>query len=681
MSEETEKETDLRVKYERQISDAFDLHTEERDRANEDARFCNVDGGMWESWLTETHGIDTNRAKLEFDITTDYVNRYVGEQKLNRANVLFTPDDNATDDDDADLITGIYRADFKDNDGQLAQDNAIEEVAETGIGHFKLKAKFEDEGDPENDNQDVHWEPIYNSFNTVVWDPQAKRIDKEDAKWCAVLTSYTKESFEDAWPGAIPVSGYQPHTRKTLDWSGYDVIYVAEIYTIKEKNQKVHVYQHVERELIKAYNIEDLKDIKDELTEDGWEFVRERTVKQNVVEKGIFTCQEWLEKPERIAGQYIPIVPLYGFRKYVDEKERYRGLVRKLKDANRLFNTSVSRIAEASASSPDEVPILTAKQVKGYTDIWADKTSGAFKVLNDFEDAQGNPILAGPVGYLKPPAIDPNTIAAIETTSQFVQQTTGNAPQDTIDPDASGKAINALRARENLNTQTMTDNILVGIKHSGKVYLSIANEIYQGLRTKRKADEDGSQSLQQLGQEIIDNETGNVVLANNITDKRFKVDVEVGPQYESQREATVETLERAMTLVGPESKYFEPLMAMWMQNIAGTGLNELKEFNRNEMLKMGLAKPENEEEEAMLQQLAQQTDPQEELNQSIAAQQQAEARSLDASAQQKLADTQKKKAETVKILDEIGKDPDGVTRLKFNEQTGQLESANRGRVP
>ena len=74
-------------------------------------RFCNVDGGMWEGWLENTHGYDSNRARLEFDITTDFVNRYVGEQKMNRANVRFKPVD-GTDDDNAEMWTGIYRGDF-----------------------------------------------------------------------------------------------------------------------------------------------------------------------------------------------------------------------------------------------------------------------------------------------------------------------------------------------------------------------------------------------------------------------------------------------------------------------------------------------------------------------------------------------------------------------------------------
>lgn len=667
-----EDDPDKLEAFKKKISEAFDLAEDIRDAANEDIRFCNVEGGMWEGWLEQTHGYDTNRAKLEFDITTDFVNRYVGEWTLNRANVMFTPDDSATTDDDADLLSGIYRADFKDNDGQLAQDNAVQEVAECGIGHFRLTTEFQDDEDPENENQDVHWQPIYNSYNTVIWDPQGKRVDKADASWCCVLTPYTQAAYKEAYPEISEASVYEPQSRGQLDWIAADLIYVAEYYEIKPVTKTFKVYENIEIGEVRAFE-------EDDEIPDGWEYVRTRKLKSQEVHKSIFTAVDWIEKPKRIAGKHIPVIPMYGFRKYIDGREWYRGLVRKLKDANRLFNSNVSRLAEASAASGDELPIMTPDQFEGLEAFWANKTNKAFLPINPVTNEDGQEIHQGPVGYLKPPAIDPNTIAATEITSNFVQRTTGNAPQDTIDPDASGKAINALRARENLNTQVMTDNILSSIKHSGKVYLSIANEIYTEMRGKRVLKQDGTSSLQQINVLGLDAKTGQPVETSTLSGK-FKVDVEIGPQYESQREATVETMERAMQLVGPESKYFEPLMSMWLKNIVGTGLEEVKEFNRQEMLRMGLAEPETDEEIEMMQALAQEEDPAKSLQMAAAQQQQAEAQNLMASADKNMADAEKKRAETVEILEKVGKDPDGVTRLRYNPQTGQLESANGNRA-
>lgn len=639
--------------YKLQLETAHSTSREQIDRANEEIRFINIPGGMWEDWAEHTHGANSNRARMEFDIISDYVNRFIGEWSLNRANVTFTPDDTATTDEDADLLSGLYRADFKDNDGQIAQDNAVGEVAECGFGAFQISTRFEDEEDVENDNQEMYFIPIFNSYSSVIFDPNAKRADKADAKWVVKITVYTKDAYEEAFPGAGPVSVSRPSTRNYFDWNTKDEILVAERYEVKEEVKNVHVYRNLEQNQVESYSEEDVKKIKDELLEDGWEFVRVRKMKIRSVYKVIFNGDDILEKEKRIAGKFLPIIPMYGFRRYVDGIERYRGLVRKLMDAARFFNMNLSRMADGAASSPDSKPIFTDKQVEGMEHYWAEP-DGAYRVVRQLEDANGNPIASGPIGYQQPAQVDPNTLTSSEIINRFVLGVTGGAPQEIENPDASGKAITALRSRENLNTQVIKDNIIQSVKHSGLVARSIYSEIMTSQRTRRTLGIDGAQSTVQINGTIMDEESGELITSNVIGKGKFKVDVEVGPQYETQREAAVETLQKALEMVGEDSRYFDPLMAMWMKNISGTGLEELKEFNRIEMLKQGLAKPETDEEKAMLEQLSQQTNPQDELAKAATKQQEAEAENLIASAENKDADTGKKKAETIKILKEVG---------------------------
>lgn len=647
--------------YKADIAKDFEASQESREKQNEDMRFIGVDGGMWENFLDETHNSITKRAKLEFDITSDYVMRYVGEWTLNRANVLYTRDDKATTDEDADLLNGIYRADFKDNDGQVSQDNAVLETAICGSGAFKLSTRFVDEEDPENEDQEIIFEPIYNAFNHVMWDENAKRPDKADAKRVTVLTAYTTDTFEKKWPDFKPTSAYSPDNLQWFNWNTPKVVYVAERYEIVCHDEKVQVWQNVLGNQIKAFTEEDIEKSKEELKVTGWEFVRERTINRKTVWKYIFNGDELLEKEKKVAGKWLPIIPMYGFRTYVDNVEYVRGLVRKLKDANRTINMGISKMAEASAASGDDLPLLTRQQVKGLEDIWADKTNKAYMVINDFVDAQGNPVPPGQIPMLGASRVDPNTMQSLDVISNFVQRQTGNAPQDTVDPDASGKAINALRKRENLNTQVMSDNILQSIKHSGKVYRAMAGDIYTRSQMKKVMGIDGSVKIEQLNIQSLDPQTGNPIQLNDLSKGRFSVDVEVGPQYESQKEATIESIERVIEKVTPDSPYFGPLMAMWMENISGTGLQPLKDFNRELMLRQGLASPENDEEQAIAEQLQQQTDPQEELIKAATNQQNAEADNLRASsagkiasAQKDLATAEKTKAETAEIVTDIG---------------------------
>ena len=318
-------------------------------------------------------------------------------------------------------------------------------------------------------------------------------------------------------------------------------------------------------------------------------------------------------------------------------------------------------MAESSASSGDSVPIFTRNQVKGLESNWANKSNKPYQVINDIVDANGNPIASGPLGYSQPNQVDPNTIAVMDSISAFVQRQTGNAPQDTIDPNSSGKAINALRARENLNTQVVTDNILQSIKHSGKVYRSIAGDIYTRAQMKKTIGMDGQSKMVQLNQTSLDPQTGNPIDINDLSRGRFSVDVEVGPQYESQKEATVDSIERILGQLTPDSPYYGPILAMWMNNITGTGLEPLKKFNRNIMLTQGLVEPDTPEETQMLQNAQQQTDPQEELVKAAAKQQEAEAVNLQASAVQKIADSNLKKAQAAEKVVDIG--------IKRTEQT------------
>lgn len=647
--------------YKLDVAKDYNASEDTRVKANEDMRFIGVDGGMWEGFLQDTHNADTRRARLEFDITSDYVMRYVGEWTLNRANVLYTQDDKATTEADAELLNGVYRADFKDNDGQISQDTAVFEAAVCGSGAFKMTTEFVDPEDPENEDQEVVWEPINNAFSHVMWDENAKRPDKADAKRCTVLTGYSKDAFEEAWPDAEPSSAYTPHNYAEFNWCTREVIYVAERFDIKIEKETVQVWQHVAGNQIKAFNLEEFELIEDELKAMGWEFVRERKINRRIVEKSIFTGNEFLEEAKKIAGKWIPVIPMYGFRTYVDNVEYTRGLVRKLKDANRTINMGISRMAESSSSSGDTVPIFTRRQVEGLETNWADKTNKPYQVINDLTDAQGNPIASPPVGYLQPNQVDPNTISILDTVSNFVQRQTGNAPQDSIDPDASGKAINALRKRENLNTQVISDNILQSIKHSGKVYRAIAGEIYTRSQMKKIIGIDGSIKIEQLNIQSLDPQTGNPTQLNDLSRGRFSVDVEVGPQYESQKEATIESIEKVIEKIPENSPYLGPLLAMWMDNIQGTGLKPLKEFNRQLMLKQGLVEPETDEEKQMIQKLQQETDPNDELIKAATLQQQAEAKNLEASsvgkiasAQKDLATAEKTKAETADIVVDIG---------------------------
>jgi hypothetical protein len=138
---------------------------------------------------------------------------------------------------------------------------------------------------------------------------------------------------------------------------------------------------------------------------------------------------------------------------------------------------------------------------------------------------------------------------------------------------------------------------------------------------------DGTMKYEQINGSSLDPQTGNPITINDLTRGRFSVDIELGPQYESQKAATIGSLERVIEKVGEDSALQPALIGAWIENIEGTGLEGVKELNRNNMIRQGIVKPETPEEEQIAVQAQSQTDPNDELVKAATMQQQAEAKS------------------------------------------------------
>ena len=654
-------------RYKQDIQKDADVVLEQRDKANEDMRFVNVVGGMWEGFLEDQFN---DRTKLEFDIISNYIQRYIGQWNQSRVGVEYKANDRETSDEDADLINGIYRADFREFSGKMSIDNAVDEQATCGYGAFKLATKFVDEEDPENDHQRIEWRPVHNAYNSIYWDKAAKRIDKRDAVHCTELISFTPESFSKKYPDKDPVSAYHPNSRRFYNVDSADaqssLVYVAKRYEIKREEVNVFVYSNLLDGKVEVYSEEDHKLIEEELeTNEFKNFLRKRKILKQSVYMTVFSGADILEKPRRVAGKYIPIIPVYGYHAYIDGCEWYRGLVRKLMDAARLYNMQISQLAENSASTGQEIPIFDPSQMEGgISELWADRNTKPYLLARALRDNDGNIVAHGPTSYLKPSALDANSQSLLQIVPSFVAATTGGAPQDTIDPNASGKAINALQKREDLNTQAMFDNIANAIEWSGSVYESMAQEVYSEKRSVNTISKDGTESTKELLKNVLDEKTGRLTETNNLEGKKFRVYSDVGPQYDTLRQQTVDDLKGMLEVLRSQEggqQYTDAIIATILENVTGVGLGPLKDIVRRNMLMQGIVKPETEQEQEMVAASQQpQGDPQAELVAAAAQQAIAEARERESKVLDNTASAQLKQVKAQKTLNDIQIDNENV---------------------
>ena len=322
----------------------------------------------------------------------------------------------------------------------------------------------------------------------------------------------------------------------------------------------------------------------------------------------------------------------------------------------------VSSLAENAATSIKEAPIFAPEQVKGLENRWAEAHLGKknYQIARPLYDKKGNIVQTGPAGYIKPPQIDPSTQGLIEFTTHHIRSTTASMPEDVEDPKASGKAILTVQKRVDMHTYSIMGNIVSAMRRVGQCFISMAQEVLTDTRETMIINEDNSTGRVKLNEQFI-NDHGVLDRKNTFEGKRFKVYADAGKSYQAQRRETVDFLKELVSLLPEGDPRLDAVVSSIIDNMEGVGLDVIKDFNRKRMLASGLVEPQegNEEEEqlvAQLQEAQNQPDPMQELVQSQAMLNMAEAQSKQAVNIEKMANADKKQAETVKILQDIGLD-------------------------
>lgn len=627
---------------------------DERLQCLQDRRFYSIAGAQWEGPLGEQF---ENKPRLEVNKIHLAVIRIINEYRNNRITVDFVSKEGKEYDKLADTCDGLYRADEQDSGAEEAYDNAFEEGVAGGFGAWRLRTVYENEEDEEDEKQRIRIEPIFDADSSVFFDLNAKRQDKADAKRCFVITSMTRQAYKDEW-GDDPASWPKEVHQYEFDWLTPDVVFVAEYYRVEETRETVYVWETLsgDEERYKDADFEADETLEERLMAVGSREVRQKNIKRRRVRKYILSGAKILEDCGHIAGKCIPIVPMYGKRWFVDNVERCMGHVRLAKDAQRLKNMQLSKLGEISALSSVEKPILTPEQVAGHQMMWADDNIKNFPYLlvNPITDANGNQAISGPIGYTKPAQIPQALAALLQITEQDMQDLLGNQQAgEELQANISGKAVELVQNKLDMQTFIYMSNMSKAVKRSGEIWLSMARDVLveEGRKMKSIGPQNEMQSVE-LAKPMV-NEKGEIETENDLSEAEFDVNVDVGPSSASKRAATVRALTGMASLTDdPETK--QVLGAMAMMNMEGEGITEVRDYFRKKLLRMGVVKPTEEEQQTMAEEQAnQQPDPNSQYLQAAADEASANATQARAKTILTVAQADETKAKTMKTLAEV----------------------------
>lgn len=616
---------------------------DERKQCLEDRRFCFVAGAQWEDSLGKQF---QNKPRLETNKVRLSVLRILNEYKNNRVGVTFISKDGDKEGKLTNTCADLYRSCEQDSVAEEAYDNAFLESLAGGFGAWRLHQEYDDEEDCDNEEQHIRISPIHDADRFVFFDLDAKRQDKADATKCYILHTLTPESYRKkydkeptAWPNLINSAFF--------DWSTPSITYIAEVYVKEEYKTHVYVFEEVDGTEVRVLQ-KDYNDKAERLIMSGAKEIRRKPITTNRVHKYIMDGGGILEDCGYIAGKGIPVVPVYGTYLFIDNIERISGHVRVVKDVQRLKNMQISKLAEIAALSPVEKPIFTSEQIAGHQHQWSREhiDNYPYMLINPVIDQNGNSQVVGPAAFTKPPQVPPAMAALLGVTEQDIKDLLGNSNTgEDLQTQQSGRAIELIHSRLDMQSFNYIANMARAIRRSAEIWLGMAKEVYiEKDRSLRGLSSEGEYTSVNLKQPALDKNMG-LVYENNLEEADFDVVASVGPSSTSKRQAIVRSLTGMLQFVqDPET--VQVLSAMVLANMEGEGIEDVRKYFRNKLIKIGVVEGSKEEMDELSKEPQKPMDPQSQFM--LASSQQAAAM-----AQKAQADTQLSLAKAAEIKAKI----------------------------
>lgn len=599
---------------------AYNAHQITRERAADDLVFY---------WITQWDDNMLSESQLayrgEFNVLRKAGRGILSDLASNPVAVDFEPVDESRE-DAADVIDGLYRADNHNNLSLEAREVAKQETVVCGFGAWILYQEYATMQDDDN-NQVIRRRPINEANNTCYFDPNSTNLDKSDANYCSILTAYSEDGYKDLVKDltdeeldTINADDFKsPEHSYTFPWIGGESkkIYVTEFYhREKVKDVALTMTNPVGQEL--TLRESELKDVMDEMLDTGFAIVSEKKITRWQVTKYIASGAKILngdidpETGERtgdvIAGQHIPVVPMYGEHAYIESEEHYEGITKLAKDPQRLRNFQLSYLADIVSRSPRQKPIFQQEQIAGFEDYYS--VTGADNnfpyLLQNRMAPDGTPLPVGPIAVMPEQPVPSALIQSIALSKEAVEDVANpGVPQNVADPDLSGKAVLALQNRIDMQSQVYQEHAKHAERRDGEIYASMASELYDVPRTVMMVAQDGKRSKVQMMETVVDNETGDIVTLNDINNVEFQVYSTIGPSYTSMKEQTVDRLENMVQGLPPGDPIREILILKTLNLMDGVDFEDVRAYVDKQLLLKGIRQPETEEDAQILAEEAQ----------------------------------------------------------------------------
>ncbi len=518
----------------------------DRERENIKLAYEDLDfmaGNQWPAEVAKTRNAES-RPVLTNNQMPQFVHQVTGDIRQMRPAIKVVGVDDQADPKLADLREGMTRYIENRSDATGIYFQAADSQVACGIGHFRVATEYADDTTFE---QEIRIEGVDDGV-AVLWDPDAKRLTREDANWCFVPVDYTVTTFKENWPDASTEEFEDVKTWNYYsDWKTDDTVRVAEYWVKKPKKLTLALTQTGET----------IDCTEDDEWDGGYTAAQKLAMcKANgariekresyVICRYLITCSDVLESSEWM-GRFIPIVPVIGEEVRIGRKVIRRGIIREAKDAQRQYNYFASAHTEVVALQPKAPFMVTEVNVAKYQGMWEQAGTKNFPYMLYTPDPKnGNK----EPGRVQPAVSSQGITDGLTLANENMRRIIGiyDASLGARSNETSGVAIKARDKQGDTGTVVYRDNFVRAVRHCGKIVIDLIPHVYDTQRTIRIMGEDGKIDLMQINQErdpagmpIVD-QAGKPVMLNDMSAGAYDVIAEAGNSYATKREEASESM-------------------------------------------------------------------------------------------------------------------------------------------
>jgi hypothetical protein len=499
------------------------------------------DGQQWPDDLYNQRKID-HRPTLTINHTRTFVRRVVNNMRQQRPRIKVHPVGDGAQVEDAKVIGGLIRHIETRSNASVAYDGAGESAVKIGWGYARVLSEWLDERSFE---QELKICAIRNPF-TVYDDPACLLPTGADREWCLITELMGRAEYKRKYSKAQNTEWKEggPGDQMRL-WETKEQIRLAEYFRVTKRVQTLYKLTNGKTAFASEMQPGDIVAID----RAGHKIQRQSFTR--VIEWFRLNGQEVVER-QTLPGKWIPIARCLGNLLDLNGQIRLRGMVRDIKDSNRMYNYWATCETELVALAPRAPWVVAEGQTDGHPE-WEDANQRPYSTLTY------TVVHSNPDDLNSPPVPPPMRVEAVPIPAGVMNARQGaehdmmalagmphEPGQDTPGTVVSGVALRRRQALSDIGHFQYYDNQTQFMAHIGEICVDQIPYYYSEERMQRIIGEDGvpqtmavNQPHDAAGAPIPPGNPQQLAIhtiKNDLTVGKYDVVMDTGPGYETKRQ-------------------------------------------------------------------------------------------------------------------------------------------------